>query len=204
MIKNIVFDMGNVLVAYDGLRVCERYIENMHDRKRIFRAVFLSQEWVYLDMGVMSEEEAMARICAGLPERLHEAAWLCMNHWHEYCMQTIREMEPVIRSLKAKGYGIYVCSNASMRLTACYKEVLPALDCYDGILFSAEVKCVKPQKEMYEHFFAKFGLRPEECFFIDDLQLNIDGAKACGMDGYCFADGDITRLEQVLVGLAAE
>lgn len=51
------------------------------------------------------------------------------------------------------------------------------------------------------NFFARFGLRSEECFFIDDLQLNIDGARACGMDGYCFADGDIAKLREVLDGL---
>lgn len=198
MIKNIVFDMGNVLVSYDGMRVCEHYIENEHDRKVVFNGLFLSPEWIYLDMGVMSEEQAMKQICARLPECLREKAFLCMRDWHLYNMQTVQEMEPVIRSLKAKGYGIYLCSNASMRLPACYKDYLPALDCFDGILFSAEEKCIKPQKEIYERFFGKFGLKPEECFFIDDLQLNIDGAKACGMDGYCFADRDIGKLKEVL------
>ena len=57
---------------------------------------------------------------------------------------------------------------------------------------------------MYEHFFRRFQLKPEECFFIDDLQLNIDGARACGMDGYCFADGDIKRLTEVLENLEGE
>lgn len=58
-----------------------------------------------------------------------------------------------------------------------YKEVLPAVECFDGILFSAEVLCMKPQKEMYGHFFERFGLKPEECYFIDDLPNNIAGAK---------------------------
>lgn len=43
---------------------------------------------------------------------------------------------------------------------------------------------MKPQREMYEHFYERFSLKPEECFFIDDLQDNIDGAKTTGMDGY--------------------
>ena len=65
-------------------------------------------------------------------------------------------------------------------------------------LFSAEVKCMKPQKEMYGHLFTRFNIRPEESFFIDDWDLNIEGAEACGMKGYCFADGDIEKLRRVL------
>lgn len=199
MIKNIVFDMGKVLVGYDSMRVCGRYIEDMHDRKRVNTAVFVSPEWIYLDMGIIPEEQAVRQMCARLPERLHEAVRLCMRDWHKYCMWTKAEMGPLVRELKGKGYGIYLCSNASLRLLGCYREVIPEADCFDGLLFSAEVKCIKPQKELYGHFFRRFGLRPEECFFIDDIQLNIDGAKECGMDGYCFADGDLGRLREALL-----
>ncbi|HBG12796.1 MAG TPA: HAD family phosphatase, partial [Clostridium sp.] len=69
---------------------------------------------------------------------------------------------------------------------------------FDGRLFSAEVKCLKPQKEMYGHLFERFHLKPEECFFIDDLSMNIEGARGCGMDGYCFEDGDVKRLKEFL------
>ena len=201
MIKNIIFDMGKVLVGYDAMRVCEHYIENLHDRTRVCTALFVSPEWILLDMGVMPEEMAFAKICERLPKRLHAAARLCFDHWHEFCMDRIEEMEPLVRDLKEQGYGIYLCSNASVRLLECYRKVIPGIEYFDGILFSAAEKCIKPQREIYERLFAKFGLRPEECFFIDDLQLNIDGAKDCGMDGYCFEDGDIGKLKAVLAGL---
>ena len=110
-------------------------------------------------------------------------------------------MEEVVRWLKSMGYGIYLCSNASVRLLTCYKEVIPAIDCFDGVLFSADVQCLKPQKEMYQHLFDRFRLKPEECFFIDDLSLNIEGARRCGMDGYCFEDGDVGKLKEVLGSL---
>ena len=79
-----------------------------------------------------------------------------------------------------------------------YKEHLPEVDSFDGILFSAEEKLLKPQKEIYERLFEKFNIKPEESYFIDDLQLNIDGAAACGMKGYCFADGNIEKLQKAL------
>lgn len=193
--------MGKVLVGYDAMRVCRHYIEDIEDQKRVCTAMFVSPEWLLMDMGVLPEEQALAQICGRLPERLHEAAALCMDNWHRYCMWTMEEMEPVLADLKAGGYGIYLCSNASVRLLECYQDVIPGIAYFDGILFSAEERCIKPQKEIYERLFERFDLKPSECFFIDDLQLNIDGARACGMDGYCFADGDIGRLKTVLADL---
>ena len=201
MIKNIVFDMGKVLVGYDADRVCGHYMDNEEEKRAVSTSVFVSPEWLMLDMGVISEEEALKRMQDRLEtDHAKEMAALCLAHWHEYNMTARPEMGDLIRDLKAKGYGIYLCSNASVRLLTCYKKVLPAIDCFDGILFSAEVLCMKPQKEMYGHFFDRFGLKPEECYFIDDLQNNIEGAKACGMDGYCFADGDVGKLKETLYG----
>ena len=201
MIKNIVFDMGKVLVGYDAMRACRAYLDDEADQELVCSVVFVSPEWVFLDMGIISDEEALGRMYARLPERLHEAARLCMENWHRHCMWTMTEMEPVVRRLKARGFGIYLCSNAAIRLTECYPDVIPAIDCFDGVLFSAEEKCIKPQEMIYERLFDRFDLIPGECFFIDDVQMNIDGARKCGMDGYCFADGDIEKLKQVLEAL---
>lgn len=200
-IKNIVFDMGKVLVGYDAMRACRAYLDDEADQELVCSVVFVSPEWVFLDMGIISDEEALGRMYARLPERLHEAARLCMENWHRHCMWTMTEMEPVVRRLKARGFGIYLCSNAAIRLTECYPDVIPAIDCFDGVLFSAEEKCIKPQAMIYERLFDRFDLIPGECFFIDDVQMNIDGARKCGMDGYCFADGDIEKLKQVLEAL---
>ena len=63
MIKNIVFDMGNVLVAYDGRKVCKHYIKDKKDRKRVFTAIFQSPEWVYLDMGRSGSMKPQDCVC---------------------------------------------------------------------------------------------------------------------------------------------
>ena len=199
MIKNIVFDMGNVLVDYKGDLVCRHFIKDEEAVKKINTAVFLSPEWVLLDMGVIGEEAALKRMQSRLDTEEERAlAKQCFDHWHEYNMYKKPGMDELVRELKARGYGIYLCSNASVRLLGCCCQVIPAIDCFDGVLFSAEVLCMKPQKEMYHHLFERFGLKAEECFFIDDLDLNIEGARACGMDGYCFEDGNVEGLRQVL------
>ena len=199
--KNIVVDMGKVLVEYEADRVCRQFMTVEAEIKEVSTFVFVSPEWLMLDMGVISEEEALKRMQSRLgTEHEKKMAELCLKHWHEYNMFPKEGMKELVEELKEKGFGLYICSNASLRLLSCYKEVIPAIDCFDGVLFSAEVKCMKPQREMYEHLFERFGLNPADCFFIDDMQLNIDGAKACGMDGYCFADGDVKKLRKTLLG----
>ncbi|WP_367568077.1 HAD family hydrolase [Lacrimispora sp.] len=198
MIKNIVFDMGKVLVNYEGNKVCHHFIEDEAERKAVSAAVFDSPEWIFLDMGLMPEETALKKMQARLEtDHAKEMAALCMKHWHEYNLWPIEGMEELVAELKEKGYGIYLCSNASLRLLEC-SHMIPGISHFDGTLFSAEVKYIKPQKEMYAHLFNRFGLKPEECFFIDDLPMNIEGARDCGMDGYCFADGDVKKLREVL------
>lgn len=202
MIKNIVFDMGKVLLDYDSERVCRHFIKDEAERKKVETAVFISPEWILMDMGVLSDEDGLARMVKRLDtDHEKEMARICLEHWHEYCMWEKDGMADLVKELKADGYGIYLCSNASARLLSCYRDVIPGIEYFDGVLFSAEVKCMKPQKEMYVHLFERFDLKPEECFFIDDLQMNIDGARDCGMDGYCFADGDVEKLREVLFRL---
>lgn len=198
MIKNIVFDMGKVLVDYEGHKVGTVFIEDERERKEVCTSVFDSQEWLLLDMGLISEEDALQRMQSRLTtDHAKEMAELCLKHWHEYNMKPVKEMGELVRELKEQGYGIYLCSNASLRLLTC-RDIIPGIEYFDGVLFSAEVKCMKPQKEMYEHLFERFHLNPREGFFIDDLLMNVEGARACGMEGYCFADRNIEGLKECL------
>lgn len=198
MIKNIVFDMGKVLLDYDPLKVCRKYTDSEEDIKLIDEALFSSPEWVLIDRGAITEEEAMVTVRKRLPdERLREIADLCMAHWHEVNITPMPAMGELVRELKEAGRGIYLCSNASLRLRV-YQNRIPGIEYFDGILVSAEEKLLKPEPEIFERLFEKFSIRPEESFFIDDLAVNIEGARRCGMDGYCFADQDVEKLRKEL------
>ena len=198
MIRNIVFDMGKVLVGYDPVAVCRQYTDSADEIELLRRELFASEEWTLLDWGMITEEEAMSRVKNRLPDqRMRDMADACMAHWHEYNIMPVAEMGDLVKELKEKGYGIYLCSNMSLRLRV-FEDQLPGIQYFDGILVSAEEKLLKPDPAIYERLFEKFGLKAEECFFIDDLPANIEGAKKCGMDGYCFADGNIGKLREEL------
>ena len=66
MIKNIVFDMGKVLVEYEGDRVCRHFSEDEALIRKVSTAVFVSPEWLMLDMGIISEEEGLSQILTRL------------------------------------------------------------------------------------------------------------------------------------------
>lgn len=201
MIKNIVFDMGKVLLDYDPVKVCWQCTDSEEEVRQIGEALFFSPEWILLDKGVLTGERAMEIVKERLSdERLRQMADFCMAHWHEYNISPKPGMGELVRELKLAGNKIYLCSNASHRLRV-YQNRIPGMEYFDGVLVSAEERMLKPEPAIYERLFEKFAIRPEESFFIDDLDANIKGAEVCGMKGYCFADGNVDRLRKTLIDL---
>lgn len=182
--KNILFDMGNVLVTYNPEWVIRHYTEDEELIREVKNIVFHSQEWLLLDAGLIEEEKAernwMERLSS---DKAREIAHLSFQNWHLYNMKVIPGTAEMIRALKENGKEIYLLSNASLRLLSIYKEVIPAVECFSGIFYSAAHKCVKPQDIIYERFLKEYSLNPSDCFFIDDLEENISAAKAVGISG---------------------
>lgn len=192
MIKNIIFDMGGVLIPWDPPAIVARQHLDSADSAVLLREVFQCREWASMDHGLMTQEEGYARICRRLPEHLHEAAHSCVFDWWKAPFVPISGIGELVHEVKALGYGVYLLSNATSELHE-YFHRLPGAEHFDGMIVSADVKLLKPQHEIYEALFEKYNLRPEECFFIDDGMQNIDGAYAVGMSGTVFF-GDIPRL----------
>ena len=182
--KNILLDMGNVLITYNPEWVIRHYTEDEELIREVKNIVFNSQEWFLLDAGLIEEEKAernwMERLSS---DKARELAHLSFQNWHLYNMKVIPGTAEMIRALKENGKEIYLLSNASLRLLSIYKEVIPAVECFSGIFYSAAHKCVKPQDIIYERFLKEYSLNPSDCFFIDDLEENISAAKAVGISG---------------------
>lgn len=196
--KNIVFDMGKVLIDYDEDRVSRKFSGNEALIREVHNTVFCSSEWLKLDAGLISEEEAERRWLPRLSsEEARELARKAFSQWHLYNMREKPGIAEIIRGLHERGQRIFILSNASLRLPSCYRRVMPLPELYDGVFFSAEHRCIKPQDIIYERFFRLFSLRPSECFFVDDLPENIEAASAAGMDGFVFSDGRAEMLKEL-------
>ena len=195
MIKNILFDMGNVLIHFDRKVFLDRLDISEADKQLLLREVFLSVEWVQMDRGTLREETAEPLMCKRLPEHLHSAVHELVSRWDKP-MLPIAGMAELVEELKEKGYGIYLLSNASYRQHDYWPRG-EASRFFDGTLISADEKVVKPQPEIYLLLCQKFRLRPEECFFIDDATLNVEAAFLCGMQSAVF-HGDAAEIRRKL------
>lgn len=194
MIKNIIFDVGNVLVSFDW----ETYFKNLGITEDVFErvadATVRSSLWNEYDRSSLSDEELLDGFIKQSPkdEQQIRAVWDNIGKviaCYPYTKTWISE-------LKEKGYKIYLLSNYPKRTYELTKEELSFEHQMDGGLFSFEVKHIKPEREIYQALMDKYNLVPEECVFLDDNKNNINAATAFGMEGILF-----TSQEQAIADL---
>ena len=196
MIKNIVFDMGDVLMHFRTQDFVNRYDLTEDEKALLTDVVFGGADWALCDWGYLTEEQVAERACKKLPEKLHEAAWGCAAHWFEPVIP-VEGMAELVRRIKEAGYGLYLLSNAGHHHKDYWPHV-PGSEYFDGVLASAYIKVVKPQPEIYHMLFEKFSLDPKECVFIDNSNINLAGAALCGMETLHF-----TSAKKLLADLQA-
>lgn len=199
MIRNIVFDMGQVLIRWRPEEILEHFDLTGEEKTMLLQELFWSPEWTQQDRGILTEGEMIERVSARLPESLQAAVEEVIKAWHVWHLTPMPGMAELVRRLKAQGYGIYLLSNASTALRGYFPRI-PGSECFDGLMVSAEEKLLKPQHEIYERLYERFGLVPEQCVFIDDSPANIEGAMLTGMQGIVFR-GDTERLRRELRAL---
>lgn len=195
MIRHIVFDMGQVLVQFSAGLFSERLRLSAEDAELIRREVLTTVEWVRMDRGTISDDDALARMCARLPQRLHDTAAYLVRRWNDPIIP-VPGMADVARDLKAAGYDLYLLSNAATRQHTYWHDI-PGSEYFSGTFISADHHLLKPEDAIYQAFFQKFGLKPEECLFIDDSAPNIEASENAGMAGIVF-HGDAARLRRQL------
>lgn len=203
MIKNYIFDFGNVLARFYPEELTAACVENEADRGILQEVVFDRLYWNALDAGTMGDDEAKAAFCSRLPERLHAAACEIYDRWVENLVP-VAGMPAVAADIKARGGKLYLLSNISIKFSKEYKNnpwIRDLFALFDGLVLTGTIGIVKPGREVFEHLLTRFDLRAEECLFIDDTVRNIEGAAAVGIQGYRF-DGDAEALRRALPLLA--
>ena len=179
MLRNIIFDVGNVLLEY-------RWIEAIQDtglsREKALDAgnkVFDNRLWVEFDAGNISKDDLIKEYGKLYPmyeENIREF----INNADR--MQLAREeVWERVHKLKEKGFKIYLLSNYSEYLFNIHTKGVPFMDDLDGRLVSYEIHQVKPGREIYETLLKRYDLDAGECLFLDDRKENTDTAKELGI-----------------------
>ena len=193
MLRNVLFDLGGVLAGFDWDFIFPRFFAA--EDVRLARPVILRQ-WRALDGGFLDYDEYAAESAALLPARLRPAVARFFDEWFT-AMPPIEDTWALAARLKARRLGVYLLSNATTRFAARAPEVFPILRLFDGVIFSAEIRMLKPDAEIFRYALSHFGIRAEESLFVDDMPENAAGAIRCGLAAHCF-DGDVAALERAI------
>lgn len=188
MIKNIVFDIGNVLFEFKP----ERHFAYLPDGEKVCKYIFTSPLWLAYDLGEMHLDEVEARLITQYPK--HEATIsLMLSKWTEV-LKPKRSME-MIEQLKQQGYRIYLLSNLSYDAADYIQQTYKLFDKVDGYVLSCEVHRVKPNLEIYEILSSQYALNYKETIFLDDLEENVRAAERLGMYGIHYTDDETVQTQ---------
>lgn len=196
MIRNILFDMGSVLVRFEPAEFIARMGITGADAEALRLEVFRSADWVRLDRGVFTQRQAIDAVCARLPAHLHAAAEQLVLHWDAERPE-VPGMFELVQELAGQGYTLYLLTNASIRHREYWPRFRFAPYFGERIMLSAQWQLMKPEREFYEKAVSLLGFDPAESVFIDDQPTNIEGAERCGIPGIVF-HGDVALLRRRL------
>ena len=182
MIKNIIFDIGNVLAHFRGTNLLQDLGLSGEALETVADATIRSGAmWNEFDRSVIPDEEVIAGCVAKAPQYEKEIHMLFDNI--RYIAKEYPHAQEWIKSLKAEGYRVYLLSNYGRTAFEATSKELGFISLVDGMVISYEVKYVKPEPEIYQALFDKYNLKPDECVFLDDREENIRAAESFGMHG---------------------
>lgn len=186
MIRNVILDIGDVLVHSDFERFFKKQGYNDDMVIRLSKATFLSPAWRELDRGVWSMDEIMEAFVRNDPGI--EDALRSVFRNTEGFVRKYPYTESWIRVLKASGFKVYCLSNLSgLIYDGCANE-LGFLGMVDGYILSWREKLAKPDPKIYRLLLDRYSLRAEECIYVDDSETNGLAAADLGMTGIVFQD----------------
>ena len=181
MIKNLIFDLGNVLISFRPSEYLDKknYPENI--KTKILSEIFGSKEWVMLDNGIINTRQAIDSIAAYSSLKKEEIA-------HIFNLRTellfpLDENVRLLPELKKQGFRLFFLSNFPLDLFEEVKTGYYFFKYFDGGVISAEAKVSKPDSRIYDILLKKYSLTPEECLYIDDIEINVKAGEAAGMKG---------------------
>jgi len=178
MIKNVIFDLGNVLISFQPHRYLLSQGCTDEEADFLYREIFTSPEWVELDRGTITASQAVSTI----KERNPEHRDLIEKHSDFFpVLNPIDENTSLLKKLKAEGFKLYFLTNYHDELFTRTREKHAFFDEFEGGVVSAHVKKIKPDPEIYRILMEKYSLNPVETLFIDDSKANTVTAEQLGM-----------------------
>jgi len=200
-IRHIVFDIGKVLVHYDPDIPFSRLIPDATERNWFFGNVCTSAWNLEQDRG-RTWEEAEALLIAEHPDHAENIRNF-RRHWHEMVPHAYEDSVALLEGLIDDGRDVTLLTNWASDTFRESRKRFPFLDKPRGVTVSGDIGVIKPDRAIYDHHVAAFGLDPAASLFIDDSQKNVDGAKAAGWQAVLFTDAGTLKADLERFGIVA-
>jgi putative hydrolase of the HAD superfamily len=178
MIKNVIFDLGGVIVEWEPARVLATFTGNRELVKYVADNGFFREAWTEFDRGTI-DKESFTREWARLVGCPVEDCDELLEH-AKRSLVTIPETVALVERLSREGFRLFCLSNMSTDHYNYLKE-RPVFRFFDGQVISALEGLVKPERAFYELILARYRLDANETLFIDDLERNVEGARKLGI-----------------------
>lgn len=198
-VKNYIFDFGNVIAQFYPDKLTAPYVSDEKTKNYIADIVFDRLYWDKLDWGTITDDEVKESIRSRVPDELKDIACTVYDNWVNNLIP-VPGMEKLIQDIHKSGKKMYLLSNISKGFEAGYSNVEwinNLFECFDGLVLSGPIGIAKPGVDVFEYLLKKYELNREECLFIDDNEMNIEGAKKANIKGYLF-DGDAEKLREYI------
>lgn len=180
VIKNIILDIGDVLLEYRWHDMLTDYGLTDEDAEKVGTLMFSDNLWHELDLAVMTYDEIVRQYTDNYPEYADTIQWF-LSHG-EFMHVKREDVWEKVHKLKEKGYKIYILSNYSENLFTKHTSDAPFIKLADGVVVSYQIHLTKPDEKIYRYLLDKYNLKAEECLFFDDRQENTEGAIKLGIN----------------------
>ncbi len=180
MIKNIIFDVGDVLLEYRWKDMLKDYGLPDDEAYKVGNLMFNDNLWHEFDLANMTRDEIVGQYLKNYPDYAEVMQWFMT---HGELMHVKREdVWEKAQKLKEKGYGIYILSNYSQELFEKHTKDAPFISLADGVVVSYQIHITKPDEKIYRYLLDKYNLKAEECIFFDNREENTEAARKLGIE----------------------
>ena len=185
MVAAVVFDIGGVLLEWDPRLVYRDLLPDPADLDR-FLAEICTPAWnATLDAG-RPFDEACDELARRHPD--HAALIHAWKRQDEMIAGPVAGTAELVARLRDAGVALYLLTNMPAEVFAARRRRYAVLQCFDGAVVSGEEGVLKPSPEIFAVLRARYALDPATTLFVDDMEINVAGARAAGFLAHRFVD----------------
>ncbi|CCB87049.1 HAD family hydrolase [Parachlamydia acanthamoebae] len=193
----VIFDLGRVLFNWNPYQSAQDLIQSDPSFDLAIYTITQTPFWNLFDLGYISSKEMIEYFSEKFPS--HH-----LSLFFEKVKEDLTIIDfglEVLEKAQKKGCRTYILSNLSGEFHEWLTHKYPFLQTFNGAVFSYQIHKMKPDFQIYRYLLDKYQLNPQNCLFIDDLEVNVFSAEKVGIDSILFEINDKIKEQLILKGL---